>query len=68
MGMAPPKTTEIKKPKYKGTVVCQSCGAEFKESPHWHRVHYPVDTTDTIYRVEGKVKENQCPMCLKDYK
>jgi hypothetical protein len=58
-----PKTI---KPKYKNTVVCQTCTAEYKVSKHWHRGYRTGGRNSTLsnnFVSIGHIKEDVCPMC-----
>jgi len=63
MGMAIFKNNIIK-PRYKGTVVCQNCAAEFAPGK-WVRGFYATRGTDTSqFHKMSEVPADECPMCL----
>ena len=63
MGMATIEQEQTPRPRYKGTVVCVKCHAEYNPSDHWYRGYYPKGTTDGFIAT-SKVPRDQCPMCL----
>ena len=49
-------------PKYRGTVVCRRCHAEFSPGK-WILVSY--EGTSSIPYYEGRVPDGHCPACLR---
>ena len=62
MGMAIIKPREVPKPRYKGTVICPHCFAEYSPGD-WYR-GYSEGTQSTFIPI-AKVEENCCPKCGK---
>ena len=53
------------KPRYKGTILCRNCGAEFSKGTKWSSGHSTSTGTQTPNHIhEQTIAENQCPMCL----
>lgn len=48
-------------PQYKGTVVCQACGAEYKPG-NWKIGVYERDTTSDFHLI-GSLERGRCPIC-----
>jgi hypothetical protein len=64
MGMAIIKPRETPKPRYKGTVVCHNCFAEYSPG-NWCR-GYSEGTSGNFIPVT-KVLDNCCPICGKTH-
>ena len=59
--MAPVLLPTTPRPRYKDTVVCGECLAEYRPG-RWVTVRYAKDTT-ADYRVLGRIPESVCPLC-----
>ena len=62
MGMATPlPPPETPKPRYKGTIVCHGCHAEYRDGAKWWRVRYHGTQTgpEWLYRLP----KGKCPFC-----
>ena len=62
MGMAQPQRKTVIQTRYKGTVVCQNCEAEYTPSTGWVNVRYHPGTTGK-YDILGRIPWNVCPLC-----
>lgn len=58
MYTAPP--IETPKARYKGTVVCPNCHAEYKPG-NWHRGYH--EGTSSEFTARSKVPDDCCPIC-----
>lgn len=66
MGFATPHTEKVKKPRYKGCIVCQNCGAEYTPSENWYKgIDVSSGTETPRFLMERKIPYNLCPMCEK---
>ena len=65
MGMATVRKRETPKPRYKGTVVCDCCHAEYSPGG-WCKGFYCGQDTSTRFVSIWKVKDGVCPNCGKD--
>lgn len=52
-----------KLPRYKGTVVCQSCGAEYTPG-NWVIVVYEKGTGNDFHPI-GSLEKGRCPICRR---
>jgi hypothetical protein len=64
MGMAVIKPREVPKPRYKNTVVCSHCFAEYKQG-NWVK-GYSKGTESAFYPL-SKIQDNCCPICGRLY-
>jgi len=64
MGMWQPEPVVTPKPRYKNTVVCPSCHAEYNPKTRWVWVTYMAGSTANDYKKLGDVPKDVCPGCL----
>lgn len=64
MGMANVEERITPKPRYKNTVVCSRCHAEYNPKTKWGYGYYEEGTTGAVV-VLGKLPEGVCPGCRK---
>ena len=59
-----PKQRETPKPKYKGTIVCVRCHAEYNPETKWlWGYHKDDDTSADSFVVLGRIPDGACPCC-----
>lgn len=66
MSMAIYEEVEIPKPKYKNTIVCEKCWAEFDQSCNWSRGFYVTDFSSTAsprFIRTSDIEKGRCPVC-----
>jgi len=56
-----PKTPE---PRYKNTVVCDHCHAEYNPSLNWASGYYETGTTGNFIST-SKIGKGKCPVCRR---
>lgn len=66
MGMAVAEAKRTPKPRYKNTVVCEGCHAEFDPSLHWMS-GFTTGTTGDFHPM-FEIGKNKCPICRKPAK
>ena len=64
MGMAYPNVPKVLTPRYKNTVRCQYCGAEYKRG-HWVYGYYDEGTSNR-FNIVGDIPDGVCPNCRKE--
>jgi rubrerythrin len=53
-------------PRYKGTIVCQNCKAEYTPGRKWCYGYHDKSTTTYGFHKLGDIPEGVCPICRKE--
>jgi len=64
MSMATPGIRKKLKPKYRSTIVCDHCNAEFLPGEWWN-IAYTTGDTSVQFSVINQITQNACPICKK---